>query len=184
MKKRFILFIVFAFSSCFSLFAQIRLGYQTGYWTNFDYPHYDDLYNGIETKNSISFPIKNNWEIQVTSAVGIQYRPEKKLVMFFHPTLGIQYNFKLPKSWCIRPMFYIGHNITEFPQINVKEIIEMYYSGNIVNFLRSNFSCIGLNLEIAKQLNNSLELIFSTCYFLGDEFKPFEFCLGLNYIFP
>ena len=183
MKKRLIVIILLV-SSSLSVLAQVKLGYQTGYWTNFDFSSYDNLYNGIESKNSITIPIKKNWEIQLAAAYGFQYRPEKKLVMFFHPTLGLQYNFQLPKAWSIRPMFYIGHNITETPQVNMNQVIEEYLQGTVQYFLRSHFSCIGINLEIAKQLNESLELLLSTCYFLGDEVKPFEFAFGLNYIFP
>jgi hypothetical protein len=183
MKK--ILIALLFFLIPLSAFSEVRLATQLGYWADFNYSHYDELYNGFLTKHSISLPIIKNWELQINAEYGLQYRPQDKMLIFVQPNIGIQYNFKLKNSWSFRPMLYFGYDYKDLPQINIGRAVDEYLNTNRLLTQYTDISAnVGINLDIAKQLNDYFELLLSFSYDLVDLYRPFEISCGFSYIVP
>jgi outer membrane receptor protein involved in Fe transport len=183
MKK--ILIALLFFLIPLSAFSEVRLATQLGYWADFNYSHYDELYNGFLTKHSISLPIIKNWELQINAEYGLQYRPKDKMLIFVQPNIGIQYNFKLKNYWSLRPMLFFGYGYNDFPQVDISRGVDEYLNTNhILSRYTDIVAKFGINLDIAKQLNDNFELLLSVSYDLVDYYKPFQLSCGFSYIVP
>ena len=168
--KKILFLTIFSFTICFSLFASPRIGLQLGFWTDFNSNNETYSLHGIEEKPSAIIPLYKNLELHFNIPFGIQYAPEKISTVFVQPDIGLQYNFQFAGGWAIRPMIFFG----------------FYYAQISLSHMTDDISSFagGINLEIAKRLSEDFELIISSCYCIADTIKPFEICLGVNYLFP